>query len=332
MVNKGCRGSGLSNRDTRMRRRSDQAARLGTVAGLRFGRSPLFGRFRRALDARHLQVALRIAHPEEPAHEGHEGEAGREALREHTQAVEPAGDDDLPAALEPAIADARDILRRHHREELHITGVLGARLRVHRRGGRTRRKRRDLHARAHGLVGKRAGEREHERLGGGVCRLIGDRHEAFHRGDVEHAALPPREHARQETAREVDHGLHVEIDDLPELRRVRVLEEAGGHQRGVVDEDVGVKAEAPQRGFQLGAALRSAEVAGEHPDANAMGLGQRSRRRGELLLIARDQDEGVPVAGELLGQSPADALRRPGNDDGRSERLPSVWRYRPFST
>ena len=53
-----------------------------------------------------------------------------------------------------------------------------------------------------------------------------------------------------------------------------------------------------------------------------MGLGQRSRRRGELLLIARDQDEGVPVAGELLGQSPADALRRPGNDDGRSERLP----------
>ena len=75
--------------------------------------------------------------------------------------------------------------------------------------------------------------------------------------------LPARDHARQEAAREIDHGVHVEIDDLPELRRILVLEEAGRHQRGVVDEHVGVEAEAPQRLSTSAQPLDRAEIAGE---------------------------------------------------------------------
>ena len=47
-----------------------------------------------------------------------------------------------------------------------------------------------------------------------------------------------------------------------------------------------------------------------------MGAGELLGGLGKLRVIAGDEHEGMAVARELLGQSAADALRRPGDDHG----------------
>jgi hypothetical protein len=50
-----------------------------------------------------------------------------------------------------------------------------------------------------------------------------------------------------------------------------ILEEAGRHDRSVVDENIGIEAVALERLLDAGAALRRAEIGGEHLDLDRIG-------------------------------------------------------------
>ena len=167
----------------------------------------------------------------------------------------------------------------------------------------------------HRLVGERPGQREHEGFGCGIGRLIGHRHEAFDRGDVENAAALAGDHAGKKAAHEIDHRARIEIDDLAQRRRILVLEEARRHDRGIVDENVGVEAAAGERLLNRIAALDRAEIGRDELHLDIVRLGERLGGLGKRRLVARDKKEGVARAGELLGQRPADPLRCAGDDD-----------------
>ena len=52
------------------------------------------------------------------------------------------------------------------------------------------------------------------------------------------AIIPGRKRKRQ-----IDDGANVEVDDVANSVELLVLKEAGSHDAGIVDQDIGVKAE-----------------------------------------------------------------------------------------
>src|SRR6478736_2250142 len=70
--------------------------------------------------ARHLWIALGVEHAEQQAHERNQQKIRHEARDQDAEAIEPAGHGQLPAALEIAVADSRNILGGIGRQEPHI--------------------------------------------------------------------------------------------------------------------------------------------------------------------------------------------------------------------
>ena len=177
----------------------------------------------------------------------------------------------------------------------------------------TQRRGRD--ARPAQLAGEALGVRQHERLAGAVPRLAGQGLERRRAGDVEDGAAAALDHARQETAAQVDDGDDVDLDHLHLVLGRRPRDRSEGGEAGVVDEHVGGEAEPGDPVEQPGTRRPVGEVGGEHGGAAALGgdlLGQRL----ELVGGAGDQGDVVAATDELARDLGADALRGAGDHTG----------------
>ena len=138
------------------------------------------------------------------------------------------------------------------------------------------------------------------------------------------AAAAACHHAGKEAEREIDNGMHVEIDHAAKRVEVLILEEARGHHRGIVDEHVGMEAEAPQRLLDAGTAFLRAQILRRHPHLDAMRIGKVTCDARQGRLVAGHEQKGVTPPGEFFRERPPETFRGAGNDDGGSRWLALV--------
>ncbi|MCY1300916.1 hypothetical protein D9M70_505040 [compost metagenome] len=175
-------------------------------------------------------------------------------------------------------------------------------------------------------------------FGDGIGEGVRDDGEGVGRGDVEDDAATRGDHARQHGLAAVPRALEVDVEAaLPVgIREFQRLEEHV--DAGIVDQRIRLADLAVRRGNRLFDGIRIRDV--------GRGVTDLSARRTEPLSLSRqqipitiDEVEARAFRKEGLGNSKADALSRPSDDDAlsfettrhvraphHSATLPSAWR------
>ena len=199
---------------------------------------------------------------------------------------------------------ARDGLQRHHEVER-----LGVRAGHHPlAGGQAGGDRVDRDAVRADLGGQRPGEREHRTLGGHVVGHVRGARRDHVRGDVHDPAVPGPLHVRVDRLAHQEHPVDVHRHDPPPLREIELLPRHERHDRRVVDQDVDCAEPVRGRRDQRAHLIRVAHVGDVRGPADL----RRGLLRGLGVLIRHDH--AGTLGAQLLGDGPADALTRTGDD------------------
>ena len=167
----------------------------------------------------------------------------------------------------------------------------------------------DTDARALQLAPQRLAERHHAGLRRRIGAGRGEPGVAADARVVDDLPAPPLQHRRQQQLGQVHDRDQVDLEHRVDLVDVLLLEQAAGHEAGVVDEQVDVR---QRRGATLDRLARR-EI--ERDGAHLTGAARRRRGRLEAVGVAHAVEQQVePAGGELGGDRAADAAVRAGDE------------------
>jgi hypothetical protein len=126
------------------------------------------------------------------------------------------------------------------------------------------------------------------------------------RGDVDHPAPAPVDHARQDRGHQGDGRQHVGVERLDEILAPPVGPEPRRRAARVGHEDVDIT----RRRQDLGATLVAGDIGGDRRHRHAIGVADMLRRRLQRLRPAGVQDQIDARLRQRLGAAPAKPLRR----------------------
>jgi len=169
-----------------------------------------------------------------------------------------------------------------------------------------------VHAGAVELAPERLAERHHAGLGrrvGGRCRKPGVAADARVVHDGAAAAL---DHPREKQLREVHEAHEVHLEHRVDVVGLLLLEQAAGHEAGVVHEQLHPR----EAGSALLYGLARGEVELDVADL-ARAAGRRGGRIGRVAAHPAEE-QAERALRELLGDGPADPAARAGHERGLS--------------
>jgi len=174
----------------------------------------------------------------------------------------------------------------------------------------------DIDAMAADFTRERTGKSEHGRFG---CTIDGETAvtgKSDYGCDVYDPAAPFRQHRTHDIFRQHDGGNGIDAHELLDLGIVHQRENTVGPNRGVIDQPVNGPEILANLFDQRGNGFDLTQIEGNEVEFALLRAGHHFNRRCEILVeLARERDDTIPRARQLLGDAKAQPTTPAGDQD-----------------
>jgi hypothetical protein len=174
------------------------------------------------------------------------------------------------------------------------------------------------HAGPSQLIRQCFGKRQHKRLAGEIGRHQWPGHIRGNRSQIDHAAAPASQHARQKQPRELGERHNIYMQQSILLIGIRLGERALCPKAGTIDQHIDGHLPIAHRLEHFPGGTIPTQIGRHHLDADRTIISKFTRRIPQQRLAPGDQDQVVIS----LGQKPGHGLTDAGGRAGHQRRLP----------